>query len=234
MGNFPLTFLGEFLLYSLIMKSTLCLFGLFTLFLAPAYAAVYAIDINDGNDPRTAVGWTGLTAVRAPGTSPVQGSVDIDGITFALASSDGSRLRLASGNPSPNALTADFAFDDGAGQALVLLFGGAGDLAAGLWQVEVWSHESSGGTGDQILGYRTNTTETVIITNLNDTVGSETIPSHTFTFTSDGVSAYDVFVRENNANDRSRLNAVRLTQIPEPSSMFLSLLGAGVLLRRRR
>jgi len=57
------------------MKSARLLSGLFPLFLAPVNAAVYAIDINDGVDPVTAAGWTGLTAVRAPGTSPVQGSL---------------------------------------------------------------------------------------------------------------------------------------------------------------
>ena len=218
------------------MKKTTTLLTLSALLSLPTQAVVYAIDINDEDNPVTPAGWTGLSAGHTTGSPDFdpQGSVTVGGITFSLGSSDGARNR---GATSPNSLTGDFAFDDGAGQAIILFFGGAGDLAAGDWMVEVWSHDSiAGGTGDQILGYRTNNTETEVTQTMNDTVGSETVPSFTFTFTSDGVSAYDVFVRENNGNDRSRLNAVRLTSlpIPEPSSALLTLLGAGFLLRRRR
>lgn len=169
----------------------------------------YAIDINDARDVVTPAGWENLPNPN----STTGGSVLVDGITFRIGSADGSRVRGGSASPNPNALTADFAFDDGPGEAVVLFFGGAGDLAAGDWLVEVWSHESAGGTGNQFLGLRTNTAETMIIDNLNDTVGSDTVPSHAFSFNSDGTSAYDVFVRENSDTNRSRLNAVRLTRL---------------------
>ncbi|BDS06808.1 hypothetical protein NT6N_18480 [Oceaniferula spumae] len=214
----------------------------FLILTASAHAAtIYSIDINDADDPITEAGWTGLNANH----STNGGTVNIGGVDFSIDSSDGSRVRGTSASPNPNALTGDFAFDDGAGQAVILLFGAAGDLPAGIWQVEVWAFDSSGGVGDQILGLRTNGGENNAATingslqangRVTDNMGSSpTDPAATFTFLSDGVSRYDVFVRENNGNNRSRLNAVRLTSIPEPSSAALAGLGGlAFLLRRKR
>ncbi len=134
-------------------------------------------------------------------------------------------------SPNPNALTSDFVFDDGAGQAIVFFFGQAGQLPAGTWQVEAWIFESSGGLGPSIVGYRTNNVETQITDNALE---NPTDPAATFTFESDGIARYDLFVRENNTEDRSRLNAVRLTLIPEPGSTVLALAGIGLLMLRRR
>lgn len=205
-------------------------------------ATIYSIDINNEPNSVTAPGWVGLDVPQAGNGGPVT----IGGIDFSIGSADGSRLRGTVASPNPNALTGDFAFDDGAGQAVIMFFGGAGDLMAGTWQVEVWAFESSGGVGDQILGLRTNGTENASATingnlqsdgRVTDTMGSDPInPSGVFTFQSDGVSQYDIFVRENNGNDRSRLNAVRLTYVvPEPSSMvLLGLGGVAFLMRRKR
>ena len=170
----------------------------------------YAIDINDADFPaETEPGWVGLPATHTGDG----GTVNDGGLDFTIGSSDGARLRGGAGTPTPNALTADFAFDDGAGQAIILFFGGAGDLAAGDWQVELWTHDETSPPGDfQIVGYRTNNTET-IISNSVSTSGDNSTPAITFNFNSDGASAYDVFIRENNDSDRSRLNAVRLTRL---------------------
>ena len=84
---------------------------------------------------------------------------------------------------------------------------------------------------DVIVGYRTNNIETEITANA---IPHPTDPVSTFTFDSDGVARYDLFIRENNTQNRSRLNAVRLTLIPEPGSTMLALGGIGVLLFRRR
>ncbi len=205
-------------------------------------ATTYSIDINDADNVLTAPGWTGLNAVH----SGNGGSVDVGGVVFGIASSDGARLRGSTASPNPDALVGDFAFDDGGNEAIILLFGAAGDLAAGTWQVEVWSYDSSFITlGDQILGLRTNGSENAdatidgmlqgngIVT--NNMASSSSGPAASFTFLSDGASSYDIFLRENNANNRTRLNAVRLTQIPEPSSALLLGLGAtGWIFRRRR
>lgn len=87
--------------------------------------------------------------------------VNIEGVEFRIASSDGARLRGGAGAPTPNSSTGDFSSDDGAGQAVVLFFGGAGDLPAGDWQVELWIFDSDSLVGDQIVGYRTNSIETI-------------------------------------------------------------------------
>lgn len=215
-----------------------------TLLVAPSLseaATIYAIDINTVGSSVTASGWTGLDAPF----STDGGSVTLDGIVFSLSSSDGSRLRGSVASPNPNALTGDFAFDDGPGQAIILNFGVAGDLAAGTWKVEVWTLDSGAAVGDQILGLRTNNSEDVasvidgspqVNGRISNTVStSADSPAATFTFLSNGSAKYDVFLRENNSQNRSRLNAVRLTLIPEPSSAgVLGLLGATLLIRRRR
>lgn len=152
---------------------------------ASAHAAtVYSIDSHNADSPLTESGWTGL---NAPTTTITEGTVNVGG-------TDGSRLRGSVGSPSPNALTGDFAFDDGAGEAIILFFGGVADLAAGTWQVEVWAFEASGGVGDQILGMRTGETENAATTingtlqadgRVTDTMGSSaTGSSATFTFLS--------------------------------------------------
>jgi hypothetical protein len=199
-------------------------------------APIYSIDIDStaisGTDTSgplsTEPGWTSLNATGGNGSG-----VTIDGITFSVGSVDGSRIRLASGSPNPNALTGDFIFDDGANQAVILFFGGAGSLQAGLWQVDLWTYDSLVPTGldPQIVGYRTNAVETIVS---NAVLGDPVNPAISFMFTSDGVSAYDVFVRDGSTFDRSRLNAVRLTYIPEPSTVALTAIGVGCLAWRRR
>ena len=205
-----------------------------TLSMMESHAVTYAIDINteetngSGVFSATAAGWSALNVNRTDGL----GSATIGGINFSTGSTDGARVRGTVAVPNPNDLTGDFAFDDGAGQAIILFIGGAGDLAAGDWQVEVWSWDESSTFGDQIIGYRTNGTETVAT---STATADPNNPVVTFTFTSDGTSAYDIFVRENNSENRSRLNAVRITSVPEPSSTaLLGLGGLALMLRRRR
>ncbi|MEZ5300950.1 MAG: hypothetical protein R3F11_09900 [Verrucomicrobiales bacterium] len=62
-----------------------------------------------------------------------------------------------------------------------------------------------------------------------------TDPAATFMFESDGIARYDIFVRENNdTSNRSRINAVRLSMIPEPGSAAGAEAGIAALTRRRR
>lgn len=206
---------------------------------APVQAVTYAIDINTeeangtGIFSSTATGFSALNVNRSDGT----GSATIGGITFSTGSTDGARVRGTIAAPTPNALTSDFIFDDGEGQAVILFFGGAGDLAAGQWQVDLWSLDvpSINATGPQIVGLRTNADAGAIQTTSMEAGDTNSMdPTFSFTFTSDGVSAYDVFVRENNDSNRSRLNAVRLISVPESSSVLLSLLALPLVIRRKR
>ena len=194
-------------------------------------AAVYSIDVNDADNSLTAAGWTTLDAANAGDG----GTVTLDGIQFGVVSSDGARLRGTVGSPDPDALYGDFAFDDGGGQALIMQFGGAGALAAGEWQVEVWVWDQNYTGLDDLnftVGYRTNGSETEMATGVNS---SNSGAAYTFNFTSDGTSTYDTYIRENNTGNRTRLNAVRLTQVPEPSSTaLLGLGGLALLIRRKR
>lgn len=211
-------------------------------------ATVYAIDIDSTRTSSSATSGlifteTGFSSLDATGGGGA--SVNVDGVNFQLftVGTNASRRR----DSISNSLTRDFVFEEGTvGNAVGILFGGAGDLEAGTWKVEVWSYDASvPSLGDQILGLRTNNNEnnaaTIngalqtngIITTTMATSAAD--PAATFTFLSDGVSSYDVFLRENNANQRTRLNAVRLTLIPEPSSTILMLGGMfGLALRRRR
>lgn len=208
---------------------------------APAGAAtLYMIDIDSTRTSGTATtggpvftepGWVSLDA-----TNPVDSngaSASVDSVVFAIASADGSRIRTSGSNPSPSALTGDFVFDDGDGQAVILIFGTAGSLQAGTWKVDAWNWDSgvaSFETNIQIAGYRTNGVETIVSTNV---VPHPTDPAVSFMFTSDGVSEYDFFFRDNSTANRTRLNALRLELIPEPG--MAALLGfAGVLLGRRK
>ena len=170
--------------------------------LAPPEWTGYSIDLNDANTPVTRDGWTGLSCDHGTGA----GSVTLHGIKFETFSAVGSRLRGSVAAPNPNALVGDFAFDDGNNAAVGLLFGGAGDLPVGEWLVDVYAQDTGSPPGDMVVAYRVNAVETVVTTDVVRANG----PAITFPLTSDGVSAYDVFVRENSGNNRSRLNAVRL------------------------
>lgn len=179
--------------------------------------AQYRIDIDSPIGDAlmsTETGWTSLDA-----TSGNSSSVTLDGISFKPFSADGSQIRTSGGVASPNKLTGDFVFDDGAGQAVGLLFGGAGDIPAGDWQVKIWIWDENISIGDSIVGYRRNDSETIVSTSVSaDPVN----PAIVFTFTSDGTSAYDVFVRENNSANVARLNAVELAAPDGPTDILLS------------
>jgi len=179
-------------------------------------ATLYKIDIDSttgggGLGLQTESGWTSLDA-----TEPSENdSVTVDGVVFKVTSTTGSRLRTSGGVANPNALTADFVYDAGAGTAVILNFGGAGDLQAGIWDVDMYSYDASAQPGNQFGAYRVNGTQRIVG---NAVLPKAAEPAITFQFESDGTSAYDVFLRENSANDRTRLNAVQLTYLTSLAS----------------
>ena len=196
-------------------------------------AASYAIDfdstrLSSSNTSGTIDTETGFTSLDV--TNGGSATVTIDTIDFSLFTTAPNASRIRNG---PNALTRDFIYEEGvANNAVGLKFGGAGDLVAGTWRVEVWAWDSNvaASLDSLIIGTREGISETIHTTTF---AGSATDP-FVATFVSDGTSAYDVFVRENNDTNRARMNAVRLTLIPEPSTVLLVALGVPVMLRRRR
>jgi len=165
----------------------------------------YKIDINDADASVTEPGWLGLGAAHTDNG----GSVTTNGVAFWASSADGARLRGSVGTPDPDALLGDFVYDNGSGQAVILHFGGAGDVHAGRWLADTYMYDATHGTNDITanIGLRRNNNETIVG---YDIPGSATGAAHRFAFVSDGTSAYDVFTREVNSGNLSRLNAVWL------------------------
>ncbi len=177
-----------------------------------ATGAVYRLDLNEASQPVTAAGWMPLNVPADTGA----GSVTVDGVTFTTLfptfTTRGARLRGTAAAPSPDALLGDFAFADGANATLGLALGGAGSLAAGVWEADVYIWDQTSAPGTASVGYRRNGQETVVSTNV---APAAALPAFTVRFASDGVAAYDVFVRENNTANRARLNAVELRQVAQ-------------------
>lgn len=195
----------------------------------PSFGVSIGIDVNSNSSP-TAPGFVGLDI---PGTGTGNGSSVTDqGVTFTVFSSDGHRDR-----GGPNDLTRDFIFDDGAGQAVGLVIDGLASKVNGnaLWMAEVWSFDNSfNPVGNQFVGLNNTPSGEIIFTS---TFAGDATQPFTFTFQdSDIDDSFGIFTRENNGNNRSRFNAVRLTQIvPEPTTAVLGLMGlAGLATRRRR
>ena len=195
-------------------------------------ATVYNIDIGLDTTTILKAGYTGLvTPFTGSG-----GSVTIDGDLFLVAGNIGSRARTVGGvSPGvPDNLTADFTFQNSG--MITLTLGSAGGLQAGIWEISVYSSDFNIGSDfNQRVGIIEGVTETVYSSSVD---GVNLGPATTFQFTSDGVSAYSLFIRDAVAtgglNDTIRLNGIDLVLIPEPSTALLGTLGGMLLLRRRR
>lgn len=194
--------------------------------------SLFQIDVDTthgGTAINTQTGWTSLNVDTSVDVTGNGSSVDVEGTSFTVFSADSARNR-----PGPNDLTRDFIFDDGPGQAVGLTID---DLPPGEWLAEVWAHDdgvlNSGGVGQLIIGLKTGPLAVPGNETLYSGVSDSENPAGTFTFVADGSTQYHIFTREDNDNDRSRFNALRLTLIPEPAS-FLMFGAAGLLAVRRR
>ena len=185
-------------------------------------ATIFKIDINQ-NNTNTASGWDGVV----PGTS-----VSIDGVTFDAVGSAITRTD-SNNDPDPDALLADFVFAGsvvGVDPGLEIT-----DLPEGVWDVELWSLDSQFTIVDQIIGIKDADGETLWTTDFDE---SATAP-FTYQFdTADYANTFTIFARGNDGNEneinRSRVNALQLTLIPEPASVALVGLGGIMIFSRRR
>lgn len=175
----------------------------------------YRIDLDNSGSaggatgPFTEPGWTSLTLVNAS----TSGSVDIGGVNFAVSGFAGSRNRLANNSTT---LTRDFVFSGGT--EIIMAFGAAGDLPAGVWEVSMWSWDQdvAASIPPATVGYRVNGGADVVAgTGLSIDSAD---PVATFQFTSDGVSSYEVFIRSDSLTGGARLNAVSLSLLPPPAA----------------
>lgn len=197
-------------------------------------ALVYNIDVGLSSTTNVKAGYTALvTPFSGSG-----GSVTIDGDLFQVGGNIGSRLRTVGGlgGGAPDNLTADFAYANTG--MITLTLGSAGGLELGIWEISVYSSDYNIGSDfNQRVGIIKGVTETVYSSSVD---GVNLGPATTFQFTSDGVSAYSLFLRDAVAaggiNDAIRLNGIDLTfiAVPEPSTALLGGLGLLALLRRRR
>jgi hypothetical protein len=161
----------------------------------------------------------------------------VNGINIWLSSVGTGGARTRTG---PNDLTRDFVFEGGNRAAVVVNLGGPGALIAGTWQVRMWSWDNDfptglggGNIGPQQAAWRRNGSENSVSMSV---LGHPTDPAITFTFPSDGIGTYDVFLRENNTQNRMRINALTLALIPEPSTLtlLLGLLAVRIVRRKRQ
>jgi len=205
-------------------------------------ATTYKIDINSKQLSSsssiasyvTEPGFTGLDlAGNANGDS-----VTVDGVTFEIFAVDGGhRFRGSEASPDPNAINADFVYENGEDAGMGVKLGGAGDLQVGTWEVEVYIWDASEVLGDHQISIEE--LETAV-----DNVYSTTVspvasgPAFTFQFESDGVTSYRLISREHNEANTVRLNGFTLTLVPEPSAcVLLTLATVGMLVnpvRRKR
>lgn len=188
---------------------------------------VFAVDINSGGSP-TEPGFDALNLSAGTGDNS---NVVLDGVTFTAFSSGGQQDL-----GSPNDLTRDGIFDNGANSAAGLRIN---NLEDGIYQAEVFAFEdiSTAQLGNLIVGITQTGSETIFTTNYTPDANNP----YTFIFNSaDFANGFGIFTREGNDTDHTVFNGLRLTlledaTIPEPTTALLGLMGmAGLAARRRR
>lgn len=225
-----------------------CLAAVYVLvFSWPALAAVnIAVDIDStrlsgSNTSGTFTTQTGFTSWDLTNVGTSGSTLTLDGVTFeifGLAAANQSRVRTSGGGGGAcDALLADFVYNEGAsGRGIGLRITG---LSVGTYAMQSW-HYDSGIGGDNFIQ--------VEVRNQGDATWPTVISqrpfgldpaSFTFEVTQAG-QVKEIVFREADAptetdptdSNRARLNGFTLT--PEPVSLALVLLAAGVSSIRRR
>jgi hypothetical protein len=105
----------------------------------------------------------------------------------------------------------DFAFVDGDGRALTLEISG---LPAGSYAIESWHFDASFNGAIRVEFNRLGQTAQILVANHP----FSTAPA-TYVISVDGTSTYQLSFRENDANNRSRLNGLRLRPAANPAAL---------------
>lgn len=156
------------------------------------------IDIDDPSGT-TAQFHTSLPAVEG-------GSVSAGGITFTVFGSiGGSRDRGLA-----DAMLSDFAFKEGADQVAVGLR--LSGLPAGTYQVESWHYDGNGAAGAVQVEFRPQGGSTTLLV---DNFAFSTSPA-SYQITANGTATYELVFREDDSNNRTRLNGFRIRAIGAP------------------
>jgi len=204
----------------------LCILVMLVLVCSTADGALeFKIDVNSGSSP-TESGWTALNTAAGSGNGS---SVTVSGVEFAVLSADGHRDR-----GGPNALARDFIFDDGGLVGLTFE-----DLPGGIYDASVWAWDDDfSNLADQTVQLRLPNNSFITYT-----TGMDPSPLVPFTFRFDtstfpaGGTLPGVFTSAT-TGPQGRFNALQLTYIPEPTTLLiwslLAGLGVGLGWRRRR
>jgi hypothetical protein len=134
---------------------------------------------------------------------------EVGGISFTLIGDGvGSRDRGLA-----DAMLSDFAFIDGDGSRLRLRIEG---LSASSYEVESWHYDGGGFAGAVRVEVQRVGEETLAPLVANHAFSTT---SAKYTFTADGTSSYELVFTENDANNRVRLNGLRLRKAGEAQSL---------------
>jgi hypothetical protein len=174
----------------------------------PARADLAWIDLDDP---------AGTTAPFHTSLAAAEGaSVTAGGVVFTVFGGvGGSRDRGL-----PDAMLSDFVFKDGAGIAVGLRLAG---LPAGTWTVESWHFDGGGFAGAIQVEFRPLGGAGAILV---DNFAFATTPA-VYDITSDGVTTYELVFREDDANNRARLNGLRIRRSGTASYPPLAYVDAG-------
>lgn len=196
------------MIHKLTWRAALAVFAMWAAFVARSAADIAWLDI-EGPSGETSLAYLAFVAVD--GTT-----ITSDGVNFTLFGDLDYRDR-----DLDDLMLTDFAFDDGVDAFVGLRIAG---LPAGTYDVESWHYDGGGFPGQIQVEFREegNPGSTQMLTGgipfSTNAVGYQVV--------SDGATTYELLFREDDGNQRSRLNGLRLRAVGDPVFPPLTLFDA--------